>query len=207
MRKIITTTFVTMDGVMQAPGGPEEDTSNNFKWGGWSFHYWDDMMSNTMDGFISQPFDLLLGRKTYDIFSAYWPDIKNDAIADSFNSTAKYVVSHNKLDLSWSNSKLVTGDVPAELKKLKQSSGNDLWVHGSGNLIQTLLKNQLVDRMYIWTFPITTGSGKKLLETGILPKAWKATESNLSSTGVIITSYEPAGEIVPGSFAQEKEGN
>ena len=204
MRKIITTTFVTMDGVMQAPGGPEEDPSNGFKWGGWTFNYWDELMGGAMNEFMSQPFDLLLGRRTYEIFAAHWPYIKNDPIADKFNSTSKYVVSHHQIDLTWNNSRLVTGKVVDEFKKLKQENGNDLWVHGSGNLIQTLLKNELVDKMYMWIFPLTIGKGKKLLAEGVLAKAWKLTESRPSSTGVIIASYEPAGEIKPGSFAMEE---
>ena len=204
MRKIITTTFVTMDGVMQAPGGPEEDPSNGFEWGGWTFNYWDELMGSSMNEFMSQPFDLLLGRRTYEIFAAHWPYIKNDPVADSFNSTTKYVVSHNKIDLTWKNSSLVTGNVAGELNKLKRGNGNDLWVHGSGNLIQTLLKNELVDKMYMWIFPLTIGKGKKLLADGVLAKAWKLTGSRTSTTGVIIASYEPAGEIKPGSFARQE---
>ena len=189
---------------MQAPGGPEEDPRNGFKWGGWSFNYWDDLMANSMNEFMGQPFDLLLGRRTYEIFSAHWPFIKNDPIADNFNSTAKFVVSHSNIELTWSNSNLITGDVPGELKKLKQSKGNDLWVHGSGNLIQTLLKNELEDKVYVWIFPVTIGKGIKLFEDGIPAKNWKLTETKSSTTGVIIASYEPAGEIKPGSFALEE---
>jgi dihydrofolate reductase len=204
MRKIITTTFVSLDGVMQAPGGPDEDPTNGFKWGGWTFNYWDEKIGKEMDEFMSQPFDLLLGRRTYEIFAAYWPYEKNGAIADHFNRTAKYVVSHNNIDLTWKHSNLVTGDVAGELRKLKKQDGNDLWVHGSGNLIQTLLKNELVDKMYVWTFPVTFGRGKKLLEEGIPAKAWNLTYSKISSTGVMVASYEPAGEIKPGSFVQQE---
>jgi len=204
MRKIITTTFISMDGVLQAPGGPDEDPTNGFKWGGWTFNYQDDMSGRTMNEFMSQPFDLLLGRRTYEIFAAYWPYEKNGAIAERFNNTAKFVVSHNNIDLTWKNSNLITGNVVSELKKLKKQEGNDLWVYGSGNLIQTLLKNELVDQMYMWIFPVAFGRGKKLFEEGIPAKAWKLTDSKTTSTGVILTSYEPAGEIKPGSFVQQE---
>jgi dihydrofolate reductase len=202
MRKIITTTFVSMDGVMQAPGGPDEDPTNGFRWGGWTFNYSDEMTDNAMGEFMSQPFDLLLGRRTYEIFAAYWPYEKG-SIADSFNNTAKYVVSHNNIDLTWKKSNLVTSDVAGELKKIKKQDGHDLWVYGSSNLIQTLLKNELIDKMYVWINPLTLGTGKKLFKDGIPAKAWKLTSSNVSSKGVIIALYEPAGEVKPGSFVQQ----
>lgn len=122
MRRIITTTFVTLDGVLQAPGGPEEDLTNNFKWGGWSFHYWDDMMGNVMNEFMQKSFDLLLGRRTYQIFASYWPNVKNNPIGEKFNSTRKYVVSHKNMKLDWENSTLIKGNVVAELGKLKGKS-------------------------------------------------------------------------------------
>jgi dihydrofolate reductase len=204
MRKIITTTFVSLDGVMQAPGGPDEDPTNGFKWGGWTFSYADDMIDNAILEFVSQPFDLLLGRRTYEIFAAYWPYEKNGQIADTFNKTAKYVVSHSNIDLTWENSNLVTGDVVSQLKKLKEQDGNDLWVYGSSNLIQTLLKNELVDKMYLWIFPVTFGRGKKLLQEGIPAKGWKLSDSKTSLSGVIGVSYEPAGEVKPGSYVQQE---
>src|SRR5579859_7357253 len=167
MRKIITTTFVTLDGVMQAPGGPEEDPTGGFAYGGWSFGYWDEMMGNVMGGFMSLPFELLLGKFTYDIFAAYWPNATHDAaVAKPFNSTRKYVVSNAPAELSWNNSTLITGDVVAQIKKLKEMDGPDLWVHGSGKLIQTLLANHLIDRMHVWTFPVTVGGGKRLFAEG-----------------------------------------
>lgn len=193
MRKIITTTFVTLDGVMQAPGGPEEDTSNNFSFGGWTANYDDSTGDRVMDGFMSEPFDLLLGRKTYEIFAAYWPKVKDaPVIGERFNKTTKYVVSHQNLKLDWQNSKLITGDIVAALKKLKQEEGDDLWVYGSGNLIHTLLANNLVDRLHLWIFPITLGRGKKLFEDNAHPKSLKLQDSKVTSTGVIIATYEPA---------------
>ncbi len=199
MRKIITTTFITADGVLQAPGGPEEDTSGGFKYGGWSFPYWDDVMGTHMDGFMSLDFELLLGKRTYDIWASYWPT-QDGNIAKPFNSTRKYVVSHHPAELSWNNSVLVTGDVVAELRKLKEHDGPDLWVHGSGNLIQTLLKNHLIDTMHVWTFPVTVGSGKRLFADGTQPQEFKLAQSKISTTGVIIAMYEPGGEVRTGSF-------
>jgi dihydrofolate reductase len=204
MRKIITTTFVTLDGVMQAPGGPEEDTSGGFKWGGWVFHYWDDMMGKVMDEFMGIPFELLLGRRTYDIFAAYWPHSNEEPIAGKFNSTKKYVVSHKFFEPSWKNSYCITGDVVQEIEKLKNETGPDLWVHGSGNFIQTLLENSLIDRMYIWTFPVTVGPGKRLFAEGVRAEGLKLIESKTSTTGVVIATYEPAGPLKTGSFALEE---
>lgn len=202
MRKIITTTFVTMDGVMQAPGGPTEDTSGGFAYGGWSANYWDTLMGDVMNGFMAIPFALLLGKTTYDIFAAYWPTAKNDpAVAKNFNTNKKYVVSDKKASLSWANSELITGDVVGQIKKLKAADGPDLWVHGSGNLIQTLLKNRLIDRMYIWIFPVTVGnSGKRLFAEGTLAQDFKLIDSKTSTTGVMIATYEPRGDLKTGTL-------
>jgi len=185
---------------MQAPGGPKEDTSGGFAYGGWSFHYWDKLMGEIMGGFMETPFELLLGKRTYDIFAAHWPTSKEEPIASKFNGTKKYAVSHTSQELSWSGSTLVTGDVVAELKKLKAQDGPDLWVHGSGNLIQTLLENHLIDRMHLWTFPVTIGNGKRLFAEGTQPQSFKLIDSKIATTGVIIASYEPAGEVKIGSF-------
>jgi dihydrofolate reductase len=202
MRKLITTTFVTLDGVMQAPGGPEEDPTSGFKYGGWSVNYWDEMMGNVMTAFMGLPFELLLGKRTYDIFAAYWPHTKEDPIvAKPFNSTRKYVVSHTLADLPWQNSTLITKDVVTQIKKLKEQDGPDLWVHGSGNLIQTLLEHHLIDTMHVWTFPVTVGSGKRLFAEGTQAEGFKLTDSKISTTGVIIATYESAGTLKTGSFS------
>ena len=207
MRKIITTTFVTADGVMQAPGGPEEDTSGGFKHGGWMFPHGDDMTDGVMKGFLSLPFELLLGRRTYDIFASYWPKASEDIfVTKPFNSTRKYVVSHNPLKLSWNNSVLITGDAVMEIRKLKEQDGPDLWVHGSGNLIQTLLKNHLIDVMHVWTFPVTVGDGKQLFAEGTQAQEFTLVDSKISTNGVIIATYEPAGALRTGSFA-DNAGN
>jgi dihydrofolate reductase len=202
MRSIITTTFVTLDGVMQAPGGPDEDRTGGFACGGWVFPYWDDMMGKVMDGFMSRPFDLLLGRRTYDIFAAYWPQSTEEPIAGRFNRATKYVVSHGSPDLPWERSELITGQVVDQLQRLKQQEAPDLWVHGSGELIQTLLAHQLIDRMHLWTFPAVVGGGKRLFADESLAAAFKLSDSRVSTTGVIIATYEPAGPLQTGSFAQ-----
>ena len=202
MRKIITTTFLTMDGVYQAPGGPEEDTSGGFPHGGWSFGYWDDVMGSRMSAVMAEPFELLLGRRTYDIFASFWPNTDKDPeVAKPFNEARKFVVSRSPLELSWQNSTLITGDVIPQLRKLKTEDAPDLWVHGSGNLIQTLLQHGLVDRMHLWTFPVTAGTGKRLFAEGAPAAGWTLADSTIAPTGVIIASYEPAGEIKKGSFA------
>jgi dihydrofolate reductase len=203
MRKVIVATYMTMDGVLQAPGGPEEDPSNGFKWGGWSFHYWDELMNNKLNKIMSTPHDLLLGRRTYEIFSAYWP-YKNDAIGETFNRINKYVVATTPIDTSWKGTILINRDVVNELKKLKQQNGPDLFVWGSSRLIQTLLSNHLVDELHVWTFPITLGKGKKLFEEGTQAQQWKLTESEVSTTGVVIASYVPDGEVKYGSFVPEE---
>lgn len=198
MRKIITTTFVTLDGVMQAPGGPEEDTSNDFKYGGWQAAVeMDDMMSSTLSGLFKIPFELLLGKTTYEIWNAYWPHQKGE-IADPFNKTKKYVVSDTSFEPSWKNSICITGDVVTQLTRLKAEEGPDLWVWGSGNLIQTLLKHDLVDRMHLWIYPLTIGSGKRLFADGTQAEKFKLIESKVSSTGVILATYEPAGDFKTG---------
>lgn len=167
MRKLIINTFVTLDGVMQAPGGPEEDPTSNFNFGGWSFHYWDEVMGNFMDEFMSKPFELLLGRKTYEIFAAHWPYITNDPVADKFNATKKYVASRTVNKLNWANSILIKNDVENEIKKIKEQNGPELQVHGSSNLIKTLVNGNLVDQFNIWTFPVTVGKGKQLFGEGV----------------------------------------
>lgn len=197
MRKIITTTFITLDGVMQAPGGHEEDTSGGFAYGGWQLsHPSDEMMDAMLNKFMSDPFELLLGRVTYDIFAGYWPTAKTDQqVALPFNKTKKYVVSHKSFEPEWNNSVCITDDVPAELKKLKEEDGPDLWVWGSGNLIQTLLKYHLIDQMNLWIYPITIGTGKKLFAEGTQAEKFKLVDAKISKTGVLVTTYEPREEL------------
>ncbi|HEY9205220.1 MAG TPA: dihydrofolate reductase family protein [Candidatus Methanoperedens sp.] len=201
MRKLIVSTFITLDGVMQAPGGPEEDPTGGFTYGGWLFNYWDDMMGQVMGEFMARPSELLLGRKTYEIFAAYWPYIKDDPVADKLNSVKKYVVSRTLDKVNWNNSTLVTGNVEQAIRALKEQKGPEIQVHGSGNLIQTLLKHDLIDEFRLWIFPVTIGKGKRLFGEGTQPVHLKLIDSKTSTTGVIIATYEPAGELKTGSFA------
>ncbi len=206
MRKIITTTFVTLDGVMQAPGGPEEDKTGGFAYGGWQTAFPEDkMLSSILSGFFGIPFELLLGRVTYDIFAGYWPHAKTDLeVATPFNSTKKYVVSKELFEPSWNNSVCIAGDVVAQIKKLKEQDGPDLWVWGSGNLIQTLLKYHLIDRMHLWIHPITIGEGKRLFAEGTQAEGLKLVDSKISATGIIFATYEPAGALKTGSVTDPR---
>ncbi|MEO5760241.1 MAG: dihydrofolate reductase family protein [Mesorhizobium sp.] len=203
MRKIIAATFLSLDGIMQAPGGPEEDPEGGFQFGGWTFHYWDDAMGAVMGEAFSKPFDLLLGRKTYDIFAAHWPYQENDPIAESFNTVTKYVATHRPDSLSWQNTQPLGDDVVATLRKLKQEDGPDLLIQGSSELIQTLLANDLIDEISLLIFPLVLGKGKRMFGNGTMPSALKLTRSQTSSTGVIMATYERGGEIKVGSFAPE----
>lgn len=202
MRKLVVLTFSSLDGVMQAPGGPDEDVSSGFAYGGWTVPYWDEFAGDIMGEQMGMPFDLLLGRKTYDIFASYWP--KQDPsgpVADPFNKATKYVVSTSSPELTWENSVLIDGDVVAKLTDLKQQDGPMLQVHGSSNLIQTLLKHDLVDELWLKTFPVTLGSGKRLFGEGTIPVAFELIESKTSPSGVIFASYKRAGDVKTGSFA------
>lgn len=194
---------MSMDGVLQAPGGPEEDRTGGFKWGGWQFGYNDDETNKEIGKIFEKPFDLLLGRRTYEIFSAYWP-YKDDMIGQLFNRIKKYVVATTSIDTSWQHTILINKDVVNELKKLKQQDGPDLLVHGSSVLIQTLLANNLVDVLHTWIYPITLGKGKKLFQEGTKDQEWKLTESKITPNGVIIASYTPGGEIKKGSYVPDE---
>jgi len=202
MRKLVVNTFMTLDGVMQAPGGPPEDPSGGFTYGGWSVNYWDDVMGQTMGEFMGKPFDLILGRKTYEIFAAHWP-YSNEPGADQLNNAKKYVASRTLNKVDWNNSALLKEDVVQKIRKLKEQDGPELQVHGSSNFIQTLLKHNLIDEFHIWIFPVVIGSGKRLFGQGALPSGLKLTDSKTSSTGVIMATYEPAGELRTGTFELE----
>jgi dihydrofolate reductase len=201
MRKLITNTFLTLDGVMQAPGGPDEDSDGGFPLGGWSVNYWDDRMGEVMDAFMGRPFDLVLGRRTYDIFAAYWPNAPQEAGGKPLNDATKYVASRGRPNLIWERSVLIEGDAAAGVAALKQDDGPELQVHGSANLIQTLLRHNLIDEFSIWVFPVVAGSGKRLFGDGALPAGLKLMDSTVSSTGVVMARYVPAGDVVPGTFA------
>jgi len=199
MRKIIAATFVSLDGVMQAPGGPEEDPVGGFSFGGWTFHYFDEVGGAAMNELFSKPFALLLGRRTYDIFAAYWP-YQKDPIADAFNPATKYVATHRPDTLTWQNTQWLGPDIVAALRRLSQEDGPDLLIQGSADLIQTLLANGLIDEIRLMIFPLVLGKGKRLFGDDAMPAAFKLAKSQTSSTGVIIATYERAGKIEVGSF-------
>jgi dihydrofolate reductase len=200
MRKLIVLTFVTLDGIMQAPGGPDEDTSGDFKYGGWTVPYFEEIAGEEMTKQMTPPFDLLLGRKTYDIFAGYWPNQAGDQTGEIFNSATKYVVSHGPLQLNWEKSVLISGDVAASITELKATDGPALQVHGSGELIQTLLENDLVDELWLKIFPVILGSGKRLFGEGTQPAAFELIETKTSPKGVIFASYRRSGAVQTGSF-------
>ncbi|MEO6728949.1 MAG: dihydrofolate reductase family protein [Candidatus Dojkabacteria bacterium] len=198
MRKIIVTTMITIDGVMQAPGASKEDTQEGFKYGGWAGPYNDSFTEKVYARDMSGQFDLLLGHKTYEIFAGYWP--KHADGWPHINEVTKYVVSHDStLKLEWENSVLLDGDIIKEVNKLKKENGLDLEVWGSSNLIQTLLKHNLVDELWLKIYPITLGSGKRLFAEGTIPTAFKLTSSKVSPKGVIFANYERAGDVQTGS--------
>jgi dihydrofolate reductase len=201
MRKLIVSTFLTLDGVMQAPGGPGEDDSGGFAHGGWSVNYWDERMGEIQTEAMSPQFDLVLGRRTYDIFAAYWPHASEEDGAKPLNDATKYVASRGHPALEWSKSVKIEGDAAEGIAALKKEDGPELQVHGSGNLIQTLMRHNLVDQYRLWVFPVVIGSGKRLFSEGTIPSGLKLVDSKVSTTGVVIGTYEPAGEIVTGSFA------
>jgi dihydrofolate reductase len=200
MRKLIVSTFLTLDGVMQAPGGPGEDDSGGFTQGGWSVNYWDEQVAQFMDEALSRPFDMVLGRKTYDIMAAYWPHAPQED-AGPLNDATKYVASRGRPTLEWSNSVLIEGDAAEGVAALKRYDGRELQVHGSGDLIQTLLRHGLVDQYRLLIFPVVVGSGKRLFSDGTLPSGLELVDGKISTTGVMMGVYEPAGEIAAGSFA------
>lgn len=200
MRKLYVLTFVSLDGVMQGPGGPEEDTSGGFTRGGWTFGYFDEVVGQEMAQEMAREFDLLLGRRTYDIFASYWPH-QTGPEAAPINRATKYVATHRPLPKEWPKSVRLEGDVVQAVRDLKKGDGPDLQVHGSGAFIQTLLRNDLVDELWLKTFPVTIGSGRRLFEDGTLYAGFRLLESTTSPSGVIIARYARAGDVKSGSFA------
>lgn len=192
--------MISLDGVMQAPGGPKEDTSGGFKFGGWTWPYADSISTKIFGQEFSGEYDLLLGRKTYDLWRNYWPKQKG-TIADPFNKATKYVVSHRGTGLTWEKTILIDGDVVAKLKQIKAGNGPMLSVQGSSNMVQTLLKNDLVDELWLRIYPVTLGNGKRLFAEGTIPAAFKLTDTKSNSKGVIFAYYKRAGQLKTGSFA------
>lgn len=204
--KLTMTTFLSLDGVMQGPGGPDEDRSNGFDQGGWLVPYADDDMGKLVSDWFAAADAFLLGRKTYEIFAAYWPNItdQTDPVATKLNSLPKYVVSNTLDKVEWSNSTLIRGDAEEEITKLKQGPGNELQVHGSGHLAQTLMARDLIDEYRLWIYPVVLGSGRRLFQDGITPTALKLVDTKTTSTGVVIHVYKPAGRPTYGSIPAEQ---
>jgi dihydrofolate reductase len=198
MRELAVQAFVTLDGVMQAPGGPEEDPSGGFTAGGWSVPYWDDVIEQSMGEAMGRPFDLVLGRKTYEIFAAYWPQAGDEGA--ELNDATKHVASTTLTELEWANSQLIEGDVAEGVASLKAADGPELQVHGSANLIQTLLANDLVDEVRVLIYPVVVGPGKRLFGDGTIPRAFELTASKVSPSGVILATFRRAGEVEVGTF-------
>ncbi len=197
MRKLVVNTFMSLDGVMQSPGGPDEDPTGGFAYGGWGANYVDDEMMGRVSE--SGPYELLLGRGTYEIFAAHWP-YDEGPIADQLNSTRKHVASRTLDSVDWNNSTLITGGVAEYVAELKRQDGPEIQVHGSVGLIQTLLEHDLIDEYRLWIFPLVLGKGKRFFGAGTIPGGMKLVDSAVSKTGVTINTYERAGDIDLGSF-------
>jgi dihydrofolate reductase len=206
MRPLIVNTFLTLDGVMQGPGGPEEDPTGGFTHGGWSFDYWDEAMGRRMDESMGSDyaFDLLLGRKTYEIFAAHWAHNRDQPGAAELNAATKFVASRTLDKVGWENSYLLEGDLADAVKELKEQDGPPIHVHGSADLIQSLLADDLVDEFRLMIFPLVLGSGKRLFGDGTIPASFEVTDSSTATTGVLLVNYRRAGDVKYGSFAAEE---
>jgi dihydrofolate reductase len=200
MRKLSVNTFISLDGVMQAPGGPREDPTGEFTQGGWNVTFWDDVMGRFIGEAFAKPYELLLGRKTYEIFAAHWPYVSGDPAAERLNSMTKYVASRTLHEVTWNGARLLRGEAGEAVAALKREDGPDLQVHGSSGLLQTLLQRDLVDEFTVWTFPVLLGRGKRLFGAGTLPAGLRLLGSETSTTGVVIATYERAGDVPTGSF-------
>jgi dihydrofolate reductase len=204
MRKLIVNSFVTLDGVMQAPGTPEEDPTGGFAFGGWTVPYWDEAMGEWLGEGFGRPFEMLLGRKTYETFAAHWRYVTDDPVADALNAAPKHIASRTLDKVEWANSTLIAGDVGDHVRGLKAGDGPEVQVHGSGDLIQTLLAQDLVDEFNLLTFPVVLGTGKRLFGGGTAPGGFRVTRSAVASTGVVMATYARAGEVPTGSFGLEQ---
>jgi dihydrofolate reductase len=204
MRKLTGAVFQSLDGVMQAPGGPEEDPTSDFRFGGWAFHFWDDSLEKPFGKVIDSDYDLLLGKRTYDIFSAYWPYNQDVPIGAKFQRINKYVLTHSDQPLAWENSHKLSGDTAEAVAKLKESEGRDLLIQGSSTLYVPLLAAGLIDRLVIMIFPVVLGEGKRIFDGSQSPGALKLVEHFVSNKGVAFLSYEPGGEVPTGTFAAEE---
>ena len=200
MRKLTGAVFISLDGVMQAPGGPDEDPTSGFTLGGWTHPFFTGDMG-PFEGIISGGYDLLLGRRTYDIFAAYWPDNRDNPIGEKFQRINKYVLTHSDRPLAWENSHRLAGETAAAVGELKKSEGRDLLIQGSSTLYPPLLSAGLIDRLLLMTFPVLLGKGKSIFDASQRPSRMKLTEHHVSDNGVVFAIYEPNGEVETGSFA------
>ena len=205
MRKLTGAVFQSLDAVMQAPGGPEEDPSSDFRFGGWSFHFWDETLEQPFGKVIDADYDLLLGKRTYDIFAAFWPNHQADPIGARFQRINKYVLTHSDQPLAWEHSEKLGGDTATAVARLKESDGRDLLIQGSSTLYGPLLAAGLIDRLVVMTFPVLLGPGKSIFDGSAASGALKLTSSVVSDKGVVFAEYEPAGAVPIGSFADEPE--
>jgi len=205
MRPLTVTTFLSLDGVMQGPGGPEEDTSNGFTLGGWTVPYFTEELGAGMVETFAKAADFLIGRGTYDIFAGFWPDAptENDPIAAGLNALPKHVASRSIDTAQWDGAHVIEGDVVEAVRELKNADGGELQVHGSPGLIQTLLANDLVDELKVMVFPVVVGEGKRLFGEGAIPTAWKLVESSTTDAGVVVLRYQRDGELKTGTFEHE----
>jgi dihydrofolate reductase len=207
MATLVDGAFLTLDGVMQGPGGPDEDRSGGFAQGGWSVGYWDDAMGEIITEWTARADALLLGRTTYEIFAAHWPRVRDDdPVGAVLNRVPKYVASTTRKTLEWNNSMLLEGDLPSAVAELKDARGGEIQVHGSCGLLQTLIEHDLIDEYRLWTFPVLLGSGKRLFDAGTFPAGLELIDSTTSTTGVVINRYRRAGDIRSGSFAVDERG-
>jgi dihydrofolate reductase len=204
MRKLTGAVFQSLDGVMQAPGGPEEDPTSGFKYGGWSFHFWDESLEKPFSEVIDADYDLLLGRRTYDIFAAYWPHNQDMEIGARFQRINKYVLTHSDEPLEWEHSHKLSGDTAAAVAELKRSEGRDLLIQGSSTLYAPLLAAGLIDRLVLMVFPVILGKGKTIFDGSQVAEALKLVSHSVSNKGVVFLSYEPGGDVPTGSFATKE---
>jgi dihydrofolate reductase len=206
MRPLVVTTFLTLDGVMQAPGGPGEDPSGGFSHEGWLVPHFDEALGAQINEWFTGAEDFLLGRGTYEIFYASWPKmISDDPVSQGINFKKKYVASRTLTSVEWDTAELLQGDVGDAVRKLKAQDGGELQVHGSAGLIQTLLREDLVDELRLVVFPVVLGGGKRLFGEGTVPRTWRLTTNSTTSTGALIVSYARAGEIETGYMGPESD--
>ncbi|GAA1482114.1 dihydrofolate reductase family protein [Gordonia sinesedis] len=204
MRKVTANVLISLDGVMQAPGGPAEDRSGGFRHGGWSTPFWDQALVDAMTRYFDTPADLVLGRRTYEIFASHWPSATDEPMADRINAARKYVATRTLHDLDWHGSEVLPGDDAADaIEELKESDGDNLAVHGSSGLLHSLLERDLVDELQVVTFPVVLGVGKRLFEGGVRSGTMRVIDCRSFDTGVVVTTYVRDGDLVPGSFPDE----